>query len=709
MNAQVPTSILKIAREAAGLSQTDLAQKLKVSPSVVSRLESTEYADGQMARRYLIAVATDFASEVVNFYEEKWRFTERPPFLHPARDALRAAEDALRVLDEFEGSQQFDEILRDPLSKLRNRIVNETDFVRHMEHGLAFIGDIGVGKTTALSFVMNLVTSDKAGKSQSVFPTGSGRTTVCEVAIKIAPAFGIAVDSLDEEEIRRLVSDLVVGLKTGKTGLPTELARVIRNMADLRETTTRPKDGSGKPKLVDRMRELIDAYEDTDRVIAEVISRMKLDSRTEAQMILSDHTDRSIDWLTTNISKINFGQHPGFSVPHRITVLLPLKALRETPYLLSVIDTKGVEGTTQRRDLKAQIDDPRTVTILCTKFSDAPGGTAISIIKELIDSGSDALDLERICLLVLPRGDEALKIVNGSGSNPDSAEEGYAIREAQIGQQFATEGLPVLRVNFYNVETDKPEEVWNWLKSGIERLRENKTVRIKRLVGAAHDLVTNSDVAKTRQARRTIADTIRGVVERFRILRPTVRPAHQNLVAEAKKTHQSSIAASVNRRGEWENFQATHILGIGVRVDANLRTRETFVRIDEQIEGLKSKYPHLLDVHQFLDSIKDDVAACRQEFLNKAALTGRVSFAPLLREAGDLWEACWKLYGTGSGYRVNVSDVFLEYFEGNTKALETAAKVEASLAEIWIDVVIDPLEKAASLEEPEGSLSLVAQ
>lgn len=701
MANQVPTSLLKLAREEAGLSQTDIAQNLKVSPSVVSRLEGTDYADQQMARRYLLAVGTGLAGEIVEFYEQSWKFTERPPFLHPEREALKAVDDALQMLDRFENSDQFDPILQDPLAKLRNRILLETDFVRHMEHGLAFIGDIGVGKTTALSFVMNLITQDKAGKRQSVFPTGSGRTTVCEVAIKIAPAYGIAVDSFSEEEIRRLVSDLVLGLKTGKTGLPSELARVIRNMADLREVTVRARDGAGKPKLIDRMKELVDCYEDIDRAVAEVISRMKLESRTEAQMILSENTEGSIEWLATNISKINYGQHPGFSVPQRITVLLPLKALRETPYLLSVIDTKGVEGTTQRPDLKAQIDDPRTVTVLCAKFSDAPGGTPISIVRELIDSGSDALDSERLCLLVLARDDEALKIVDGSGCNPESADEGYAIREAQIDQQFATEGLPTLPVNFYNVGTDKPEEIWNWLTSRIEGLRENKVLRVNRLVNAANDLVANSDIAKTKQARRSIAETMKVAVERFRTLPPMVRPAHQNLVSEAKKTHQSSIAASVNRRGDWANFQANHILGVGVRVDANLRTRDVFVRIDEQIEGLKAKYTHLLDIHQFLESLQDDIAEWKQEFLVKAALTGRVSFAPLLRNATSLWNDCESLYGGGGGYRLAVAETLNNYFETDSDALETKAKVEASLSEIWIDLVIDRLSKASAFEEVE--------
>ena len=702
MSSQIPTLLLKSAREEAGLSQGQLATALEVSASVVSRLESTEFADPKMAERYLSAVKTDLSKQILDYYGQHWQFIERPPFSHPERSVLWAAEQAIQTLDNFEKGSQFDTILQDPLSKLRNRIVTETDFVRHREHGIAFVGKIGDGKTTALSFVTNLVVSDKNGNLQSVFPTGSGRTTVCEVAIKIAPAFGIAVDSLSEEEICLLVSDLVAGLKTGKGGLSSELDRVIGTMADLGRSTARSKDGSEKPKTVDPLKDMIDGVEDLDQVIAEIISRMKLDMRTEAQMILSESAEGSLEWLSTNIAKINYGQHPGFSVPKRITVLLPLKALRETPYLLSVIDTKGVDGTTQRPDLKIQIDDSRTVTVLCTKFSDAPGETSMSIMREVIESGSDALDSGRLCLLVLPRDDEALKIVDDSGNTPDSVEEGYAVREAQIEQQFATEGLPSVPVKFYNVKTNNHEDVWAWLTSMIEVIRANKVTRINRLIGAAHDLVTNSDVAKTCQARRTIADTMKQAVEgRFRKLPGVIRPAHQNLVAQVKKTHQSSIAASISRRGDWDNFPIAHILGVGVRTDANLRTREIFVRIDEQIVSLKAQFTHLLDIKQFLESLQDDISEWKQEFLNRAALAGRVSFTPYLENATQLWSDCSARYGAGSGYRVDISDIFQSHFEEDDGAITAGNKIEASLRKIWGEIVIDPLMEVVNFE-PEA-------
>lgn len=699
MNAQIPTSLLKTAREEAGINQSQLATELKVSSSVVSRLESTEYADAKMAERYLSAVNTKFAKDIVKYYEHAWKYTERPPFIHPEREVLWSAEKALNLLNEFENGPKFDPILQDPLSKLKNRIITETDFIRNIDHGIAFVGDIGVGKTTALSFVTNLITTNKSGEQKSVFPTGSGRTTVCEVAIKIAPTFGIAVDSLAEEEIRRLVSDLVVGLKTGKTGLPSELGRVIRNMAGLPQVMRRSKTISEKPKTVDPLKEMVNANEDSNQVIADVISRMTLDSRTEAQMILSESAEDSITWLASNIAKINYGQHPNFSVPQRITVLLPLKALRETLYLLSVIDTKGVEGTTQRPDLKAQVDDPRTVIVLCTNFADAPGGTPISMMREVVDSGSDALDAERICLLVLPRDQEALKIVDDSGSNPSDVDQGYAIREMQIEQQLASEGLPAVPINFFNVGIDKPEDIWAWLISIIRQVRLNKVSRVERLIGAADDLVTNSDIAKTRQARRTINETMNGVAERFQGLPQMIRPAHLNLVAEAKKAHQSSIAASINRRGDWGNFQVNHILGVGVKIDANLRTRENFIRIDEQIEGLKEKYAHLLDINQFLLSLQDDLAEWKQGFLSRAALVGRISFARHLEGADELWSDCDKRYGEGSGYRIDVSDLFLKHFEENESARTATQKVDTLLMKIWHDVVSKPLKDAVYFEE----------
>jgi transcriptional regulator with XRE-family HTH domain/polyhydroxyalkanoate synthesis regulator phasin len=696
MDDQIPTALMRLARDASKVRQADLAAKLGVSASVLSRVEASETADAKMATRYLQALGTALGEEIIEFYGRRWKHLDRPDFRHPEREAIWAAEKALQTLDAFEKSKDFDQILQNPLTNLRKRLMGEVDFIRHTEHGIAFIGEIGVGKTTALSFVTNLLVAD-GDKKTSVFPTGSGRMTVCEVAIKIAPAYGIAVDSMDEEQIRLLVSDLVNGVASGKGGLPSELDRVIRNMADVRRVTVRARKPGEKPTTVDHLKELIERLGDIDAAIAEVVARMKLETRTGTQIILSKDTEDSMDWLSKNISRINYGQHPEFSVPERITVLLPLDALRETPYALSVIDTKGVEGTTQRADLMARIEDERTVTVLCCSFSDAPGNVPLSIMRDALDSGTDAIEGNRICLLALPRNDEALKIVDDMGNRPSSAEEGYAIREGQIDQQFATEGLPSVPVNFFHVETDSAEEVWAWLIERIGAIREAKVARIHRHVEAADNLVSNADIAKTREARAAIADTMRKAAERFRELAPVIRPAASNLVTEVKNTHQSSVAASVSRHGDWPQFNAAHILGQGVRRDVNLRTNDTFIRIDEAIEGLKDDFGHLADIAQFLENLGEDIQEWRKELLSRVALTGRMAYAPhLLSQAGSLWQACHDRYGEGSGYRIDVSQQFQTHFDTDTDALATARKVENQVKALWLQIVIEALKEASS-------------
>ena len=573
------------------------------------------------------------------------------------------------------------------------------DFIRHIEHGIAFIGEIGVGKTTALSFVTGLLVPD-GDKKTSVFPTGSGRTTVCEVAIKIAPAYGIAVESMDEEEIRQLVSELVYGVASGKGGLPSELDRVIRNMADVRRVTVRSRKTGEKPTTIDHLKDLIDRIGNNDAVIAEVVARMKLETRTGTQIILSKDTDDSMDWLSKNISRINYGQHPDFSVPQRIIVLLPLDALRETPYALSVIDTKGVEGTTQRADLMARIEDERTVTVLCCSFADAPGNVPLSIMRDAIDAGTDAIEGNRVCLLVLPRNDEALKIVDDMGNRPMSADEGYAVRYGQIEQKLATEGLPNIPVNFFHIETDPPEGIWAWLIERITGIREAKVTRIRRHVEAANNLVANADIAKTREARAAIADAMHKAAERFRELPLVIRPASSNLVTEVKNTHQSSVAASVSRHGDWPQFNAAHILGQGVRRDVNLRTNDIFIRIDEAIEGLKDDYGHLADIAQFLENLREDIQEWKKELLSRVALAGRMLYAPhLASQAGELWQACFERYGEGGGYRVDVSQQFQDHFETNEDARATALKVENQVKDLWMQNVVDALIGSSSFDD----------
>lgn len=694
----IPTNVLRRAREEAGLKQNDVAVRLDVSGSVISRLEKAAITDEMMARRYLKALQTDVGSAIIEYYERDWRVTDRPSFYHPDREHLWAAEMALQQLDRFSKSTDYDPLLDIPFAKIRSGLEGSVAFVAKLDHVISWIGSVGVGKTTALSLLTNLVIEGKDGTRAPVFPATGGRTTISEVVVRAAPAYGIAVEPMSEDSVRLLVGDLVGGLAKNEGGISTELERAIRNMADLKKKTK--DEARGGP--VDPIRDLLEQKaKATDDVVEEVIRRMNLGERTETQLILSESTENGLKWLSENITKINYGQHVRFSLPERVTVFVPQSSLRKMRYEVTFVDTKGIHGTTLREDLRGHLDDSRTLSILCCMFNDAPSGEILKLLGELRSLGSDALERQRVIILILPRGDEAMKIVDDSGEQPENFSEGYAIRESQVLDTLRKEGLPEIPVLFFNSMADSPAAVWDGLSKRLDTLRQRQVDRLQRFVDVSADLVTNADAARIEQARAAIAEEVGNMREAYDKLRPLVRPAHQTLIQELEKGHASSIAAAVNRRGDWTNFSVHHMIGLGVRMDANRRTSDVFTKMDGRLEGLSQKFFNLPEIVAILDVLREDLEEWRQEFLAQAATIGRVVFKPYIDAASDLWRDLRSYWGQGPGYRARVVADLATWFEETEELADARKRVETRLKDAWRGLILDRLTAASAIKQEQ--------
>jgi transcriptional regulator with XRE-family HTH domain len=690
----LPTAILRTARENAGMNQAALAGRLGVSGSVLSRLEKEDTTDRAMAWRYLEGVGSEESAAIREFFTLNWRITERPAFHHPDRATLWDVERALQLLDDFEHSPDFDPILARPVHTLRSRLMAGVRYLQRIDHGIAWIGSIGVGKTTALAYATNLVVHQVDGHPKSVFPVGRGRTTVCEVSVKLAPAFGIVVESLSNDEIRALVSDLVNGI-TSEAGVSTEHDRVLRNMADLRK---RQSVEDGKRIFIDPIKEFLSAGDTVEDVVTQIMVRLNLANRTQNQMILSDKKEHGLEWLAENVEKINFGQHPDFSVPARITVLLPSKLLRGSSYDISVIDTKGIEGTTQRPDLQSQIDDPRNLSVLCTRFEEAPGSVPLTILRDLGDIGADAIERGRVCLLVLPRGDEAIGVRGDGGETSESREDGYFIREDQIQRALAAHNLPEVPIIFYDAMRDSPQSVWLAVNDQVAAIRRGYEARARRLLAASASLMENADAARSQEARMQISTAIDRITAAYGDLPIASRAAHQNLIEQMRDGHSSSIAASMNRRGTWTNFSVHHMLGVGVRADANARTSDLIVRIDAQLVDLAQQFDQLVDIRQLIAALRDDLNDRRQEFLAHALAVGSEAFKSYLDDADDLWRRCTGRWGQGSGYRSDVADIVRRWFEEAVELHDARKSIDKSLQQAWREFVLKPLILASRVD-----------
>lgn len=697
LKVSIPTGELRRAREEASLKQSDIASRLSVSGSVISRLEKADFTDEVMARRYLEALETTTGTGIAEYYSRDWRITTRPSYFHPDREALWAGERALQRLEEFKLSDEYDPLLDVPLAKIKDGLDASISFLNRLDQGMAWIGPVGVGKTTALSLLTNLVVEGRDGVRRPVFPATGGRTTISEVVVRSAPAYGIAVEPMSQDSIRLLAVDLVSGLAKSEGGLSTELERAIRNMADLRKIKDETRGWIDPIKTL--LEEKSGAIEDT---VEQLLRQMNLSDRTETQLILSESTENGLRWLSDNITKINYGQHSRFSLPERVTVFVPPAFLRKTNYDVTVVDTKGIHGTTLRQDLRTHLDDPRTLSILCCMFNDAPSSEILKILGELKALGSDALERQRVIIMVLPRGDEAMKIINENNEPPESSEEGYEIRASQVADTLRKEGLPEIPVVFFNAISDVPSAVWDSLAKRMDVLRQRQLDRLQRFVSVSEDLVTNADAVRIQQARVNVAEEIASICEAYAKLKPLIRPAHQTLIDELERGHASSIAAAVNRRGDWYNFSIHHILGIGVRVDANLRTGDVLTKIDGRLESLVQKFQALPEVLTLLETLREDLVEWRQELLTEAVTIGRVAFKPHLDSASALWEGLATYWGQGPGYRSRVVGDVKHWFEQTQELADARRKVETRLREAWRSLILGRL-KAATGVEPELS------
>lgn len=196
-------------RERAGLNQAELAQQVTVSQSVISRVEAgdrTLTADELAA--ILAAIGTEEARSLETRLGRGWAVLDEPGLDHPDQDDLWRAELALQSLSGVRDSDSMKPALVRRVAEVSAEIEDLAELVRDRSHQVAFIGTIGIGKSTAICRIANLEI-DRAGTRTPVLEAGAGGITLCQVDVKVGPGYGLVVEPQSEGEIRAFVSDFV--------------------------------------------------------------------------------------------------------------------------------------------------------------------------------------------------------------------------------------------------------------------------------------------------------------------------------------------------------------------------------------------------------------------------------------------------------------------------------------------------------------------
>ncbi|MBU6163354.1 MAG: helix-turn-helix domain-containing protein, partial [Myxococcales bacterium] len=428
----------EIANEAATLArlrselnatQAAVAAEAGIDQSRISRIEKGEVsapADVEKVVDALESLGSPHARNYKEFRTRTWEYIPPPSFFNPQRACLEIAEEALGNIEEFLRDESRPWPLRRQIERHRETLVRGATYLQKLSHSVAFIGPIGVGKSTGLSFLFDLLVPPSLASKpidRPVLETGAGGTTICEVHIKRGPEFGISLLPMPESELRNLVSDFCAArwavLKgemkesSDTAGVSREHDRAIRNMSGL---TRRRSMKDGKIEYFDPLVELANASASEDEFRARVLEMMNLPERTRRELWYDSATrQHPMEWVMKTFREVNNGRLSDVSLPFNIDLIIPDFGKNFGELEISVIDTKGVDDVAVREDLDLRLKDPRTAVVFCSRFNDAPGLTSRALLQHMRQTYSEPVNTGKVSILALPRADEARAMKDDAG------------------------------------------------------------------------------------------------------------------------------------------------------------------------------------------------------------------------------------------------------------------------------------------------------
>lgn len=641
-------------RERTGMKQAELARRITWSPAVLSRVEAGERAISDEELTTLLgAIGTGEAADLAVILHRDWRYLSRPPLDHPDQHLLWRAEQMTSELQAAGTAPGTPAAFRIRLDEYVKEIRRLAEMLIRREHKIAFIGQIGIGKSTAICRATNLEVTGSQGRTVPVLETGGGGITLCEVHLGLGPGHGIIVEPRTHDDIRSDVEDFVDQLmhprlsaadEDGSPAVPREIERAIRNMAGL--TQKRTKGPDGKRVSTDPAKDLAAQFPARRDLVVEVLTLMSLHRRDRRD---EWHTPMlpapPLEWMKTTFELINNGRHPEFSLPARIDLIVP-EFLEVTDLDVSIIDTRGIDQPAARADLETLLEDSHTVSILCSGFNDAPSDSIKHLLQRARDINNTQID-SNIGVLVLPRPDEALAMKDETGLQAETAEEGYELKDEQVHKALTTYRLSESPAFFFNSLEDEPEGLRAFLRDRVSQSRGQFQRQLADVLGRMKVMLENAEQEQAQAVQREAGKHLASWIGQNSTL-PVIREhTHDTLLTEIRRAHASTVNAAIRRDGEWRSLSYTHQLGFGARKLAVATLQESVTGFTALCQTLSDSMP---EASELLTQARQLMNTAYDELLRKIQLTSATLYGSQLRQAPQFWSDNAAEWGRGPGY-----------------------------------------------------------
>ncbi len=601
-----------------------------------------------------------------------------------------------------------------------------------MRHRLVFIGQVCVGKTTAICHLVGL-TADREKKktnragvekmvavTEPLMATGAGFTTLCEVVVTPADNNEFEIEPYPREEVERIIADFCLttwkhvypdntseGQKAGdQASFPQELLRAVRNVVKLPEGDRREDDAE-----IRLAREFPSAG--FEQFQARVLSQAKLDGRTLTELVCPPTEPAPRAWIKKTFEDLNLARLDTVSIPRRITLRVDAKLLtRQMEDVAAVVDTKGVDAVQfNREDLDRYIREDRgAFCILAEGFGTAPTNVAPLLQRHVTPEAP--MSLSKFALMVMPRGSEPEKKV-GTQGQVGGRDAGISLLRSQIDGTLSSLGIRGLNVMFFDPwrhfeeagvdyklcsdsepkdVSDDRDAVWNEIFKAIE-LREAKAHERVTQIGDSFQKIREgkglnlAEVSLVRQARAKITEhrhiTLANADRFLELYRRNWEGPGSRLAGYLRATN--------NRFGYYPPrtidvyYDAVPITEQLVRT-AISRPKDAVLEI---VRGVKNSSPMDSDLRELLtvletridssfEAMVREVGATMQTYLRDRALAPQDA-------SNQFWVSVQRRFGQGPGFRDDVLTMYADAMDGHETVLTDAAEKS------WQRTVIDPV------------------
>jgi len=704
MNAEIG-SLLSEVRSASGLTQKQIAERMSGNQTRVSRIESGD-GDAADADAYLSAVDTPQAAHLRELLRLDWSNLPRPSLRHRDLETLVAVDLGLTRVRAFLADGQVPTILAGQAQLLDRRLEEAGRYLLSLDHEVVYVGEIGVGKTTAACRQAGLVVDEitAADLKGMLLDTGGGRTTLCDVCVQPGKRFAITIEPVSDEEIYKLVAEICRSLferVSGESSQSTiefkpaeEVERALRNMAGLPRPARARK---GQVTAPDPAIQLAKSFSSLDAFAAEFAARLSL-WRRSGRTIEFEGVDEKDgrQWLRSTFTAINNGRDDNFSLPDRVTITVPFDLISNSGLSISMIDTRGVDGSAVRPDILEHLKDPRAITLLCSKWGSAPDPSIQALLTHVNETDADPTLLKRISIIALARQGDALSMRHDSGDAASDAEEGYDIKLGQIEDALQKIGWLGTEAFVFDASADEPSQLTKFVLDRISAMRKTQADSAKATIAAIDQMIENRAQATAMAALSAVSGNLNRFADRNAQLRTLRRPPYDLLLEVVGQLHARTVWASMRRAGSFWNFNAYQYLGDGAAAEAKVRSAEILTGLTAVIESDMDN-EEFESVHGFLQQVRADAAQWDTDFVNAARHHAMAVYSQTLGRDRKLWDECEKEYGYGLGnYRAGVKEKLRGWFEEHVELRE---ELERRVTRAWQTSFIAPLKKAAGAVE----------